>query len=209
MTGSEGSRYDGSRSGSLHDRCQVLMNVRVGSRRTSLRLHRDIWSALREICGRENLTIHDLCTRADRLRQGEPLAESVRILALTYYRDATHIAEAVLKAQWAGTGVEEEASRDAEDIPDFGTLDLASRDLTPGNILPGNLANPDRDNHDLSGLDLPSAELACSGCSAGHGGSVGQERSSRRTLTERYGSYLDKFGSGSEASAAASHPRHP
>ena len=43
----------------------VTRNVRIGGRRTSLRLEPALWDALDEVCQREGLTRHQLCTRID------------------------------------------------------------------------------------------------------------------------------------------------
>lgn len=204
MNRSNDSISNCSRSIDLRGSCQVLMNVRVGSRRTSLRLHRDIWSALREICGRETLTIHELCTRADRLRQGEPLAESVRILALSYFRDATHMAEAVLQTRWAGSAVEEESCRDGHSGDHSGD---------PSVLRDGCKSQPDaEERRDMASENSAPAILAQSdpadpSSPAGHRVSVGQAQSSRRILSERYGRYLDKCAASSSGHPIASDPR--
>jgi len=43
-------------------------SVRIGDRRTSIRLDDEIWRALQEICAHERLTMSELCTRVDATR---------------------------------------------------------------------------------------------------------------------------------------------
>ena len=43
-------------------------NVKVNGRRTSMRLEGEIWEALEEISERENLTINELCSQIDNMR---------------------------------------------------------------------------------------------------------------------------------------------
>ena len=63
-------------------------NVRIGQRRTSLRLEPAMWDALDEICRREGLTRHQLCTRIDRHGRASTLTAAVRVFVVGYYRAA-------------------------------------------------------------------------------------------------------------------------
>ena len=47
-----------------------------------------MWDALEEICGREGMTEHELCTRIDGLDIASSLTASVRVLIVTYFRGA-------------------------------------------------------------------------------------------------------------------------
>ncbi len=67
----------------------VNRNVRIGQRRTSLRLEPTLWDALNEACQREGLTVHPLCTLIDKRRRASTLTAAVRVYVVEYYRAAT------------------------------------------------------------------------------------------------------------------------
>ena len=67
----------------------VSGNVTIAGHRTSLRLEPEMWDALKDVCTRERLSIHEVCTRIDARRQdGTSLTAAVRTFMVTYYRDA-------------------------------------------------------------------------------------------------------------------------
>ena len=66
----------------------VNQNVRINGRRTSLRLEPAMWDALDEICQREDLTRHQLCTRIDRRKRAPGLTAAVRVFVVEYFRAA-------------------------------------------------------------------------------------------------------------------------
>ncbi|MCH6587852.1 MAG: ribbon-helix-helix domain-containing protein [Proteobacteria bacterium] len=66
----------------------VNRNVHIRSRRTSLRLEPAMWDALDEICAREGVTEHELCTQIDGLDIASSLTASVRVFIVTYFRGA-------------------------------------------------------------------------------------------------------------------------
>lgn len=63
-------------------------NVTVGGHRTSLRLEQDVWDALEEVCSRENLNIHELCTHIEMHKSGPSRTAAVRTYVLSYFRAA-------------------------------------------------------------------------------------------------------------------------
>jgi predicted DNA-binding ribbon-helix-helix protein len=63
-------------------------NVTVGGHRTSLRLEQDVWDALEEICSRESLNVHELCTHIEKHRDVSSRTASVRTYVLSYFRAA-------------------------------------------------------------------------------------------------------------------------
>lgn len=75
-------------------------NVTVNGRRTSMRLEQEMWEALREICRREDMTVHELCSLIDDRRGLSSLTAATRVFILMYFRAAA--AEAVPTA--AGNG---------------------------------------------------------------------------------------------------------
>jgi len=67
----------------------ISKNVTINGRRTSLRLEGDIWEALGEICSRENLTVHQLCTVIDQRCYGSSRTSAIRAFIVTYFRHAS------------------------------------------------------------------------------------------------------------------------
>ena len=63
-------------------------NVTVDGHRTSLRLETDVWDALEEICVRETLSVHEVCTLVEQRRTGSSRTAAVRAFILGYYREA-------------------------------------------------------------------------------------------------------------------------
>ena len=63
-------------------------NVTVDGRRTSLRLENDVWEALEEICEREDMSVHEVCTLIDQRRKGSSRTAAVRAFILRYFREA-------------------------------------------------------------------------------------------------------------------------
>ncbi len=47
-----------------------------------------MWDALEEICAREGVTEHELCTQIDGLDIASSLTASVRVFIVTYFRGA-------------------------------------------------------------------------------------------------------------------------
>jgi predicted DNA-binding ribbon-helix-helix protein len=64
----------------------VMRNVRVGPRRTSLRLENAVWEALHDIARREGMALNRLLTRIAALQSESSFTASVRVYALGYYR---------------------------------------------------------------------------------------------------------------------------
>ncbi|MBF0250992.1 MAG: ribbon-helix-helix domain-containing protein [Alphaproteobacteria bacterium] len=63
-------------------------NVTVNGHRTSLRLEQDVWEALEEICDRENLSVHQVCSLVEDRRAGSSRTAAVRAFILRYFREA-------------------------------------------------------------------------------------------------------------------------
>ena len=64
----------------------VCKNVIVNGRRTSMRLDRETWISLNDICQRENMTLHQLCSKIDLARGNSGLSSATRLFVLTYFR---------------------------------------------------------------------------------------------------------------------------
>ncbi len=82
-----------------------------------------MWDALEEICGREGMTEHELCTRIDGLDIASSLTASVRVFIVTYFRGAAtekghagvgHGALYKARARPAGTRGDRQADRRAD-----------------------------------------------------------------------------------------------
>ena len=64
----------------------VCKNVIVNGRRTSMRLDKETWVSLNDICQREGITIHQLCSKIDRTKGPSGLSAATRLFVLTYFR---------------------------------------------------------------------------------------------------------------------------
>lgn len=64
----------------------ICRNVNVGPRRTSIRLEEELWSAVNELCTREGMTVHELCTLLDKVRGESSLTAALRVFLVVYYR---------------------------------------------------------------------------------------------------------------------------
>jgi predicted DNA-binding ribbon-helix-helix protein len=75
-------------------------NVRIHTRRTSVRLEPAMWNALNEIAAREGCSIHDLCGAVHDLK--EPAASftaALRVFMMEYYRSAALVNGQVSQVQ--------------------------------------------------------------------------------------------------------------
>lgn len=77
----------GELAGRINSRLQSR-NVTVDGHRTSLRLEQDVWDALEEVCSRESLNVHQLCTHIEVRRGGSSRTAAVRAFVLGYFRAA-------------------------------------------------------------------------------------------------------------------------
>ena len=63
----------------------ICKNVVVNGHRTSMRLDQEAWKALFNICQKENITIHQLCSKINETKGNSGLSGAVRLFALTYF----------------------------------------------------------------------------------------------------------------------------
>ncbi len=61
-------------------------NIAVSGRRTSIRIEDELWSAANELCMREGMTLHELCTLIDQYRGVSSLTAALRVFLIVYYR---------------------------------------------------------------------------------------------------------------------------
>jgi predicted DNA-binding ribbon-helix-helix protein len=66
----------------------VNRNVFIGRHRTSIRLEPAMWDSLAEICSREDMSLHEVCSLIDARRQASSLTAAIRVFTLTYFRVA-------------------------------------------------------------------------------------------------------------------------
>ena len=65
-------------------------NVRIHSRRTSVRLEPQMWAALNEIAAIETCSIHDLCGAVHDMKEaGASFTAALRVFLMEYYRSAS------------------------------------------------------------------------------------------------------------------------
>ncbi len=64
--------------------CQIR-NVRVGSRRTTLRLENAFWDALDALCAREGTTVDRILSELEVRRRDEALTSMVRSYLIAYW----------------------------------------------------------------------------------------------------------------------------
>ncbi len=62
-------------------------SVRIGGRRTSMRLENQFWEALKEVAAREKSDIGEICTRIAKRARNTNLSSAVRVAMMAYYRD--------------------------------------------------------------------------------------------------------------------------
>jgi predicted DNA-binding ribbon-helix-helix protein len=67
----------------------VSRNVTVGKNRTSIRLEPAMWTAFKDLCKRERLTMHRICTLVAQTKQIESsLTAALRVFVMEYFRHA-------------------------------------------------------------------------------------------------------------------------
>jgi len=67
----------------------VSRNVTVNTHRTSVRLEPDMWNGLREICRREHMSMHNICSMvAERKAPNTSLTAAIRVFVMAYFRAA-------------------------------------------------------------------------------------------------------------------------
>ena len=67
----------------------ISRNVTVRGHRTSIRLEPEMWSGLAEICRRERVIMHEVCTAvATRKQENTSLTAAIRVFVMAYFRTA-------------------------------------------------------------------------------------------------------------------------
>lgn len=94
----------------------ISRNIRVDGRRTSVRLEASMWDALKEICQRQNLSVHAFCERVERDRGPLSLTAAIRVAIVSHYRRRATVAEAARAAPAAVAGAA--SARGAPAVPE-------------------------------------------------------------------------------------------
>ena len=68
----------------------VRKNITLGEHRTSLRLEREFWNALDDLCRRENITVQAVCSAIEAHRTSASRTSAVRSFIMAYFRNAAH-----------------------------------------------------------------------------------------------------------------------
>jgi predicted DNA-binding ribbon-helix-helix protein len=61
-------------------------NVTIAGQRTSMRLEPEMWDALAEVCRREGLSLHSVCSDVEQSRARGTVTSAMRVFLLRYYR---------------------------------------------------------------------------------------------------------------------------
>ena len=83
----------------------VPRSVRIGGRRTSMRLETQFWEALRDVAERERSDVGEICTRIAKRARNANLSSAVRVAMVDYYRELAGRHDGV-PAEGAGAGAE-------------------------------------------------------------------------------------------------------
>lgn len=65
----------------------VPRSVRIGGRRTSMRLETQFWDALRDVAARERSDVGEICTQIAKRASHANLSSAVRVAMIDYYRE--------------------------------------------------------------------------------------------------------------------------
>lgn len=66
----------------------LTRNVVIDGKRTTIRLESAIWDAVDDLCSRERISRHDLCSRVEAARDGLNRAQAIRAVVVNYFRFA-------------------------------------------------------------------------------------------------------------------------
>lgn len=64
----------------------LTRNVVIDGKRTTIRLESAIWDAVEDLCARENISRHHLCSRVESGRDGLNRAQAIRAVVMNYFR---------------------------------------------------------------------------------------------------------------------------
>lgn len=64
----------------------LTRNIVIDGKRTTIRLESAIWDAVDDLCSREQMSRHDLCSRVEAGRDGLNRAQAIRAAVVNYFR---------------------------------------------------------------------------------------------------------------------------
>jgi predicted DNA-binding ribbon-helix-helix protein len=70
----------------------IRRNVRIENRRTSVKMEREMWEALNEICERSGRSVHEVCAEVRRGGEGANFTSLLRVYILSWYREGRRAA---------------------------------------------------------------------------------------------------------------------
>jgi predicted DNA-binding ribbon-helix-helix protein len=76
----------------------IRRNVRIENRRTSVKMEREMWEALNEICERSGRSIHDVCAEVRRAGDGANFTSLLRVYILNCYRQVARTGDSAASA---------------------------------------------------------------------------------------------------------------
>lgn len=65
---------------------RLRKNVFIGKHRTSISLEAQVWDALEDVCGREEMNLDSVCTAINDRRLSSSMSSSIRMFLLIYFR---------------------------------------------------------------------------------------------------------------------------
>ena len=77
-------KTDDNKASASNKSALVSCNVWIGGRRTSIRLEPAFWDALEEVCAREEMTVHEICTMVAARIGHHRLTGAIRVFLLSY-----------------------------------------------------------------------------------------------------------------------------
>jgi predicted DNA-binding ribbon-helix-helix protein len=80
-------------------------SVRIGGRRTSMRLETQFWDALRDVAAREHSDIGEVCTRIAKRARNTNLSSAIRVAMMAYYRELADQQDHVKASEAAAAAV--------------------------------------------------------------------------------------------------------
>lgn len=84
----------------------VPRSVRIGGRRTSMRLESQFWDALRDVAAREHADVGEICTRIAKGARHANLSSAVRVAMMDYYRELAARGDVLAGPPSAGAAAE-------------------------------------------------------------------------------------------------------
>lgn len=116
------SRYEKKEKSTL-----ISHNIMIEGRRTSVRLEKEMWMALKEISRRERCTVHALCDVVSARKQPDTsLTAAVRVFIMAYFQAAATDDGHVKAGHGRGPNIVGEVLTKNATVPYYGLRDFKS-----------------------------------------------------------------------------------